>query len=109
MFTQARPAAEQRSHWYVNVGAGKPSHEPEFAVNVAPVCVVPEIVGSVRLDGAPATPTAAEVEAAAPELFVAVTTTRRVWPGSVIVIMCVEPTSPTRSTQFAPSESHARH
>ncbi len=76
MSVHATPSALQRSHWYVNVGTGNPSHDPVAAVSVEPVWVVPEIDGGVRFDGAPGTPTGADVAEPEPAPFVAVTTTR---------------------------------
>ena len=75
------PLSLHRCHWYANVGAGTPSHEPGSAVRTSPTLgVVLSIhAASVFAGAAGATSTIAvnsEAAVSLPESFAPVTTTR---------------------------------
>ena len=82
--TQFAPFTSQRRHSYVKVNGAVPPHEPLVVDSVWPWVVVPETTGSPVLTGGPAATTAdtGEFVVAVPAAFVAVTTTRSVWPTS---------------------------
>ena len=110
---QLLPAASQRCHWCVSVGAGFPLHVPAFAVSVWPTTAVPLIVGSTVFDGATGASATVvvcvDVAEALPALFVPVTTTLIVAPMSATANEYVDPVAPTMSAQLAPDTSQRRH
>src|SRR4249920_1413568 len=97
-------------HWYVNVGAGRPSHEPGSAVRTSPT---PGVVLSIdaaavfagAVGAASTAAVASEVEVSLPDTFVPVTTTRIEKPTSSSTRRYVEPVAPSMSTQAPGSES----
>ena len=78
------PTASHSSHWKAKVIVGVPDHVPGFAVSCEPTETVPLIDGATESVGGAAATTAvgAEVAVAWPAVFVAVSTTRIVWPTS---------------------------
>ena len=61
------------SHWYVNVGAGKPVHVPLVVVSVDPASVSPDITGATVFEGKEVTVIALLIAFTEPTLFVPVT------------------------------------
>src|SRR6476646_3197022 len=100
-----------RCHWYVNAGAGSPSHEPGSAVRTSPALGVvlsieaPTVFAGAT--GARATAAvAAETDVSLPLTFVPVTTTRTktpMSPGSTRTY--VLSVAPSMSTHAPGSES----
>src|SRR4051794_21242799 len=91
MSRHAFPAASQRRHAYAYVNGCVPFQLPLFTVSVVPVFGVPEIEGTAVLDGAATVawtaPVAFEVDEPEPNVFDAVTATRRRRPTSPVAIV----------------------
>ena len=88
-----------------------PVHVPLAAVRVEPTCGLPEIDGGAVLAGGEAVTTAvtAEVAAALPAEFEAVTVTASVEPRSADAIVYVAAVAPAMAAHDAPPESHRCH
>jgi hypothetical protein len=113
MFAHVPAVASQRCHWSVNEIGCAPVHVPRLSVRTPPSFVVPVIVGAAVFLGAwPTAVTtwvAREVAWPAPELFVAVTWTRRRLPTSAVVTVYFCDVAPPIGWQFAPPAPQRCH
>ena len=109
MTAQPLPLLSQRLHAYVNATGAAPTQVPFAAVRVEPSVVVPEIVGTAVLDGAPISGVAADAAWAVPSAFDAVTVTRTLLPLSAFWRTYVAEVAPPIATQLAPFLSQRLH